>query len=65
MSAPKSKVRSHLPVPDPSVPADQAGHRYCRDCGLAVVDGDPRHTLPNAPAWDVQMRRAGEDGDER
>lgn len=64
MTPPKSKVRPHLPKPDPAIPPDTDGHTTCR-CGLLIVDGDARHTLPDAPAWDVQQRRAGEDGDER
>jgi hypothetical protein len=56
----KSKQRGHQPRPDPAVPADQHGHAYCSRCGLAIVDGDPRHTLPELPADDAMSRAAGE-----
>lgn len=61
MTARKTVVPPHPPVTDPTVPPDQAGHFYCRRCSLAIVDGDPRHTLPPAgPEQDEHRRRAGE-----
>jgi hypothetical protein len=42
------KPAPHPPVVDPCVPVDQAGRAYCT-CGIAIVDGDPRHTLPVVP----------------
>lgn len=59
----KSRVRPHLPDPDPAVPADQHGHLYCRRCGLALLDGDQRHTPPPAPAQDARGLAAGERGE--
>lgn len=56
----KTKARPRLFVPDPGVPADQHGRRYCRDCGIAERDGDPRHTLPDAPEQAEHRRRTGE-----
>jgi len=44
----KSTVPAHPPTPDPDVPADQQGHAYCRR-GVAIVEGDPRHTMPVVP----------------
>lgn len=58
--APKSRVRPHLFVPDPTVPADQNGRQVCR-CGLLGEAGDAHHTLPSVPL-DVQQLRAGESG---
>jgi hypothetical protein len=55
----KSRLRPHHPKPDPAVPADQHGNAYCR-CGVAIVDGDARHTLPDAPHDDAQRMAAGE-----
>mgnify|MGYP003352070307 CR=1 FL=1 len=45
-----------------TVPPDTAGRPYCAQCGLVVVAGDPRHTLPEAPTDDVQRRRAVDPG---
>lgn len=59
-----SPVPPHPPAVDPAVPADQAGHAYCRRCSLAIVDGDPRHTLPAGPAEDARSRAAGEHHEE-
>jgi hypothetical protein len=56
----KTKVRSHLFVPDPDVPADQNGRQACR-CGLIGEAGDARHTLPDRPAGaDARELAAGE-----
>lgn len=57
-------VPPHPPAVDPTVPADQQGHAFCRRCSLAIVDGDPRHTLPPPPAGlDHGQRAAGEGGE--
>lgn len=67
MTPPKSRVRPHVPKVDPAIPPDQDGHETCR-CGLLVVAGDARHTMPDAPPAQAEhLRRyeAGEDGDER
>jgi hypothetical protein len=56
----KSLVPLHLPVVDPDVPTDQKGHGYCSRCGVAIVAGDPRHTLPDVPGMDEHRRRMGE-----
>jgi hypothetical protein len=61
----KSPVPRHLPVPDPDVPADQKGHGYCARCGVAIVAGDPRHTLPDAPPEQAEHRRWAGEGGER
>jgi hypothetical protein len=54
---PKPTVPPHLPVVDDTVPPDQHGHRYCRRCQLAIVDGDKRHTMPDVPAQAVVAAR--------
>lgn len=64
MSPRKTVVPPHPPAVDPTVPADQNGHDFCRRCSLAIVDGDPRHTMP-APVDDARTRAAGERGGER
>lgn len=61
MTPPKSKAKPHLAVVDTTVPRDHAGRGYCRECGLAIRQGDPRHTLPDAPEGaDHGQRAAGE-----
>lgn len=65
VTAPKSRVRPHLFAPGPASERDSNGRTACETCHLIGEPGDQRHTLPDAPAWDVQQRRAGEDGDER
>lgn len=48
----KTKVAPHDFNPDPTVPADYTGQRYCRHCHLAGKPGDPRHphgALPPTP----------------
>lgn len=63
MTAKKSRVRPHIPVTDlsaPPDPLDKAKRRYCDRCGLAIVEGDPRHTPPMPSVDDVQSRAAGE-----
>lgn len=57
MSARKTKVRPHLFVPDPDVPADQNGRRACATCHLIGEAGDTHHTLPDAPAQAEHLRR--------
>lgn len=53
----------HPPAVDRDVPADQDGHLFCRRCSLAIVDGDPRHTMPLPPdGADHGQRAAGEGG---
>lgn len=60
----RTVVPVHPPVVDQDVPADQQGHAFCRRCSLAIVDGDPRHTLPPAPAEaDHGQLAAGEGGE--
>jgi hypothetical protein len=63
VSAPKSKVRPHLFEPDPELPADQNGRRVCLRCHLVGEAGDKRHTIPPAPAEDVQRWRAHDVGE--
>jgi hypothetical protein len=41
----RTHVRPHLAVPDRDAPPDHKGRRVCR-CGLPIIDGDPRHTVP-------------------
>lgn len=60
----RTVVPPHPPLTDPAVPPDQAGHPFCRRCSLAIVDGDPRHTMPLVEGADSRQRAAGE-GDER
>jgi len=57
----RTPVPPHPPAVDPTVPADQHGHHYCTRCGLAIVDGDPRHSMPAAGEPDAQQRAAGDD----
>jgi hypothetical protein len=57
----RSHVRPHPPQPDPDVPADHQGRRFCR-CGVPVVDGDPRHTVTVLP--DGQRAAAHDTDDE-
>jgi len=60
----RTPVPPHPPAVDPTVPADQDGHLFCRRCSLAIVDGDPRHTIPPAPVEaDGRQRAAGEGGE--
>ncbi len=54
----KSKVRPHPFLPDPDIPADQAGRLVCR-CGLVGEPGDAHHTMPE-PVQDVRLRAAGD-----
>lgn len=60
MTPAKSKVTPHLQVINPSVPRDAQGRDYCAVCSLAIVDGDPRHTLP-PPVADVRQLAAHEE----
>jgi hypothetical protein len=46
-------------TPDPGIPPDHNGRRTCR-CGLTGQAGDAHHTVPDAPAVDVQQRASGE-----
>lgn len=62
MTSRKPGVRPHLFVPDPDVPADHNGRGACATCHLIGKAGDAHHELPDAPAWDVQRARAGEEG---
>lgn len=59
MSKPKTSVRPHLFVVDPSVPADMDGRGACAVCHLMGKPGDARHTLP-PPVADVRQRAAGD-----
>ena len=54
-------VPPHPPAVDPTVPADQDVRLFCRRCSLAIVDGDPRHSMPPAGEPDVRQRAAGDD----
>lgn len=60
MKPPESKVHPHVATPDPDVPVDQHGHPFCSTCHLAIVDGDPRHTLPVVPEQREHRRRIGD-----
>lgn len=69
MSPPKSKVRPHLFVVDPDVPArlDRDGRVVspgcCATCHLPGEANDKRHTLPDVPAQAEHLRRyEGGDG---
>lgn len=54
----------HAPVVDVTIPRDHAGRRYCSVCGLVILRGDPRHTLPDPPeVADHGQRAAGEGGE--
>lgn len=57
MSRTKSPVPPHPPSVDPTVPPDQDGHAFCRRCSLAIVDGDPRHTMPVVEGQAEVLRR--------
>jgi hypothetical protein len=59
VSKPKPRVRPHVFTPDPDLGVDHNGRRTCR-CGLPGQAGDAHHTVPDAPAVDVQQRAAGE-----
>lgn len=59
MTPPKSKVRPHLFVADPTVPPDTNGRGACVTCHLIGQPGDAHHALPD-PIDDARQRAAGE-----
>ena len=65
MTRRRTPVPPHPPLADRDVPADQNGNLFCRRCSLAIVDGDPRHTLPEVPAQAEVLGRYDREGGER
>lgn len=62
MARVKSKVKPHVHVADPAVPADpldRTGRRVCTVCHLIGRPGDGRHTMPD-PVPDAQSAAAGD-----
>lgn len=60
MSRAKTRVPPHLFVPPPPGEVDLNGRGACGFCHLVLPEGDPRHTLPDAPVEDGQRLAAGE-----
>jgi hypothetical protein len=64
------RVRAHHFDPDPRVPTDWRGRRFCQRCHLPGHDGDDRHPEPRYPTTPTEVlaaerRRLGEPDDER
>jgi len=51
---PRAPQGSHAFNPDPEVPPDFFGSRFCADCGKAGAEGDAQHPYGALPA--VRLR---------